>query len=202
MLREKRASKEINSEKNTIHSNEWGIKPDLSLDYDHGSLIEASSFITMDTKDLTDISDDSMIKDDHPLTPKITNTGLFAKLFACGTTAVGCIEFRGDNDDFDRTSRMFEKEKVEKMTREYKASVHRRGVADQGGVETGDALYKNMIVKPVVNSKVVAKTKLYPGFEVSNNQGNDKVSKNSTSRAIKDMMKSLKGKKMEQKAKE
>ena len=186
----------ITSETNVMGSNEWDMKPDLSLEDDDASIIGALSFITVETKDLTDVSNDSMIKDELPSAPKTVYTGLFAKLFGCGTTTVGCGEVHECEDDFDRTSRMLEEEKVEKLTRGYEASVQRRGIADQQNIESGGTCNNKTTVNPVVNSTVVARTKLYPGVEVSSNQGTDRVSKNSKSRAIKDMIKTLKRKKV------
>jgi hypothetical protein len=175
-------------------TNEWGIKPllSLSLDYDDNNTLgsDTLSFITMDTKDLTDISDNSAIDLDVPSSKQQNPASLFAKLFTCGVTAVRCGDYE-DGHGHDNASRMTKEEKIEKLTRVYDESVKKRHSEDEGACENDP---DPAAVKPEVKSTIVAKTKVYPGVEVSEKQGKSKISSNSRSHAIKEMVKMLKKK--------
>jgi hypothetical protein len=203
------ADKPTSIETEPDNSNQWGMKPDKSLDFDDNSTVGsgALSYLTMDTKDLTDTSDNSTINDSFQPKSRKGHNWLFAKLFACGAATIGqCHSTHGEDREPENTPQVSEEEKIEQLTREYDALLERPEVecndidgalskllAEGGAVALAKSNSND--VTPI-KSTVIAKTKLYPGFEIINKQGKHKVSTNSKSRAIDDMLKLLKGKKV------
>ena len=119
---------------------------------------------------------------------------LFAKLFSCGGQGKG-------DYSLDSASHKSNEEKIEELKRKYEDSMKRRKQEEQERetILNDTASKSNVNRKALVKSTVIAKTKLYPGFEVTNRHGKQKVSTNSKTRAIKDMVKMLKRNKVSKK---
>lgn len=142
---------------------------------DENFTIGSNALPSVDTYDLP-------VESEHSL-----SSGFFAELFSCGGQGQG-------DDSVDYASQISEA-KIEELKRKYEDSIKRRKQEERKREILNEGR------KGLVKSTIIAKTKLYPGFEVTDKHGKQNVSTNSKSRAIKDMVKMLKRNKLSKKKK-
>ena len=143
---------------------------------DENFTIGSNALPSVDTYDLSAESEHSL------------SSGFFAKLFSCGGQGQG-------DYSVDNASQISEAKIIEELKRKYEDSIKRRKQEER------KLEILNEGRKGLVKSTIIAKTKLYPGFEVTDKHGKQNVSTNSKSRAIKDMVKMLKRNKLSKKKK-
>ncbi|KAL7479733.1 hypothetical protein ACHAW6_005458 [Cyclotella cf. meneghiniana] len=181
--------------------------PRNDVQRDDNSTVESSlSHLTLSTEALTDTSFTSSSTYFRPSSePKKFNSWLFAKMFACGQSSTSCepgknhkqcyspIEEDVNSDEFSNESD--EQETIQKQC--HSLSLDDQDFDESLNIEVPlesarfGAAGNNKSRRTKVASRVIAKTNYYPGFEVTDDEGKLKVTTNSKSREINEIVSRL-----------